>query len=57
LHADEFREEEELVGLMILQTYEIHRRGGACGFDDLQLTNIGQNFVAELGENLLQKNV
>ncbi len=45
------------MGLMILQTYEIHRRGGACGFDDLQLTNIGQNFVAELGENLLQKNV
>jgi hypothetical protein len=55
LEADEFAEEEEVVGLMILQTYEF-RQEELVGFDDLQLMNISQKFVAELGENLLQKN-
>jgi hypothetical protein len=45
LEADEFKEEEELVGLMILQTYEF-RQEELIGFVDLQLMNIGQK---ELG--------
>jgi hypothetical protein len=55
LEADEFTEEEEVVGLMIWQTYKF-RQEELVGFDDLQLMNISQKFVAELGENLLQKN-
>jgi hypothetical protein len=55
LEADELTEEEEVVGLMIWQTYKF-RQEELVGFDDLQLMNISQKFVAELGENLLQKN-
>jgi len=50
-----FTEEEEVVGLMILQTYEF-RQEELVGLNDLQLMNISQKFVAKLGENLLQKN-
>jgi hypothetical protein len=41
-----FTEEEELVGLMILQTYEF-RQEELVGFDDLQLMNISQKCVAK----------